>query len=103
MNDVDVRLERLLRAAARADVDQSPAMPFGFDTRVLALSRENGLTNGNGLSRFVRRVAFAAAAIIIVSGAAAVREFVQADEFDGPMTNEYTIADSAIQSELARR
>lgn len=102
MKDVDLTLKRLLRAAARADVDLAPEMPFGFDTRVLALARGNGLTNGNGLSRLLRRVAVAAAAVIVVSSAAVVREFAHASEFDEPMTNEYAIADSTIQHELQR-
>lgn len=102
MKDVDLRLTRLLRAAAGADVEAEPEMPFGFDTRVLARANSPGLTNGNGLAKLVRRATLAAAVVIILSSAAAVREFAQAREFDEPMTNEYVIADSAIQSELQR-
>ena len=103
MKDVDLKLNRLLRAAARADVDLADEMPFGFDTRVLALARGgNGLTNSNGLARLIRRVALLAAAVIVVSSAAIVHEFAQANEFDEPMTNEFVIADSAIQNALQR-
>lgn len=100
--DVDLGVIRLLRSAARADVDLAPEMPFGFDTRVVALTRGDGLTNGNGISRLLRRVAFAAVVIIITAAAATLHEVAQASEFDGPMTNEYAIADAAIQSQLQR-
>ena len=40
MKDVD--LDRLLRAAAQTKEDAPAEMPFGFDTRVIALSRKNG-------------------------------------------------------------
>jgi hypothetical protein len=101
MEDVDLRLKRLLRAASRVDVDLAPEMPFGFDTRVVANLR-TGLTNGNGLSRLIRRVAITAAAIIVVATTAAVREFAQARELSEPMTNEYALADSAIETEMSR-
>ena len=102
MDDVDLTLKRLLRAASRADVDLPAEMPFGFDTRVLAHARGKRLTNGHGVSRLVRRVALVAAAIIAVASAAAVHEFAQASEFDEPMANEYAIADAAIQNQLQR-
>jgi len=44
MSDFD--LARLLRSAAQAGDEPPAEMPFGFDTRVIALSRQNG--NGNG-------------------------------------------------------
>lgn len=99
MKDVDLALKRLLRAASRADVDLAPEMPFGFDTRVVANSRP---ANGNGISRLLRRVALAAAAIIVVSTVAAVREFGQTRELNEPMTNEYAYADSAIKIAMSR-
>ena len=102
MDDVDLRLKRLLRAASRGDVDLAHEMPFGFDTRVVANSHGTSLTNGNGLSHLIRRVALVAGAILVVSGAAAVREFAQARELSEPMTNEYALADSAIEIEMAR-
>ncbi|SRR5581483_992888 len=102
MDDVDLRLKRLLRAASRVDVDLAQEMPFGFDTRVVANCRGAGLTNGNGVSRLIRRVALVAAAILVISGAAAVREFAQARELSEPMINEYALADSAIETEMSR-
>ena len=38
----DVDLDRLLRAAAQTKAEAPAEMPFGFDTRVIALSRRNG-------------------------------------------------------------
>jgi hypothetical protein len=102
MEDVDLRLKRLLRAASRVDVDLAAEMPFAFDTRVVATWRSAGLTNGNGLARLLRRVALGAVTIIVLSSAAVGREYVQARKISEPMTNEYALADSAIESEMAR-
>ena len=96
MNDLD--LERLLRAAARVK-DEAPAeMPFGFDTRVIALSRRNG--NG-AFGALLRRVALAAAAVIVLATAGAWLEFNQSDDVMVASGNEFAIADSAIQDEVA--
>lgn len=109
MGDVDLSkhgaahsLERLLRAASRVDADLAQEMPFGFDTRVIANRGDAGLTNGNGVTRLIRRVALVAAAILVVSGVAAVREIAQARALREPMTNEYALADSAIETEMSR-
>src|SRR5439155_13738569 len=63
MKDVD--LDRLLRAAAQTKEDAPAEMPFGFDTRVVALSRRNG--NGALFGALLRRVAFAATAVIVLA------------------------------------
>jgi hypothetical protein len=98
-------LDRLLRAAARLDEQKGVDVPFGFDTRVVALWRQGG-TNGNGngkaVARLVQRVAILAGAIILVSSAAVVREFSQTRDLGEPMTNEFAMADSAIQDEMTR-
>ena len=39
MNDLDQKIDRLLRSAAQAREEVPAAMPFGFDTRVAALWR----------------------------------------------------------------
>jgi hypothetical protein len=97
MKDVD--LERLLRAAAQVK-DEAPAeMPFGFDTRVIALSRRNG--NGAAFGALLRRVALVAAAVIVLASAGAWLEFNQSDDFIATSGNEFAIADSAIQDEVA--
>jgi hypothetical protein len=101
MKPADSRLQRLLRAAASAPTNESPAaMPFGFDTRVVALSRGNRANGGNGILRLVRRVAVAASIILVISGAASVREFQVAEDIVEPTSNEYAIADTAIEDEL---
>lgn len=100
MNEVDPKLDRLLRSAATGDQEESPAVPFGFDTRVVALWRASRAGNGNGLARFIRRVAFTAVTVIVVASAAALYEASQDRDAGEPFGNEFSIADSAIQSEV---
>jgi hypothetical protein len=96
----DTKLNRLLRSAAQESEGEAPAAPFGFDTRVVALWRSARPGNGNGLARLVRRVAFAAMAVIAISSAAAFYEANQDRDEDELSGNEFAIADSAIQSEV---
>jgi hypothetical protein len=97
MNDVD--LDRLLRAASK-EKDKAPAeMPFGFDTRVIALSRRNG--NGPAVAGLLRRIALAAAAVIVLATAGAWLEFNRSDDAIVASGNEFAIADSVIQDEVA--
>ena len=94
----DVELDRLLRAASK-DKDEAPAeMPFGFDTRVIALSRRNG--NGAVFGALLRRVALMAAAVIVLASAGAWVEFNRNDDASVASGNEFAIADSAIQDEV---
>jgi hypothetical protein len=101
MKDPD--LDRLLRSAAR--VPQSEAeVPFGFDTRVVA-----GWRSGHGvpdefvdLSRFLRRAGAIACAVLVIASAAAYRQYREEARFASLTTNEYAIADSAIQTEFSR-
>ena len=102
MKDIGTNLDRLLRSAGRASEDESPAAPFGFDTRVMALWRASRAANGNGLARLVRRVAVAAMTVIVIASAAALYEASQEPDADEPYGNEFAIADSAIQSEVFR-
>src|SRR5205807_9983666 len=94
MNDVD--LQRLLRAAAQIKDDAPAEMPFGFDTRVVALSRRNG--NGALFGTLLRRVAFVATAVIVLASAGAYFEFNKNGDVS-TAGNEFAIADSAIQDE----
>ncbi len=94
-------IDRLLRSAAKMGEEHSAAMPFGFDTRVVALWRA-GLPMGNGVMQLLRRVAVLSAAVIVVSTIAAVREANQSREIRGSLTNEFAIADSAIQDEFLK-
>ncbi len=50
------QIDRLLRSAAQADEEVPAAMPFGFDTRVVALWRA-GMPKANGVMQLLRRVA----------------------------------------------
>ena len=92
-------IDRLLRSAAQADEDAPAVMPFGFDTRVVALWRA-GSPKTNGVMQLLRRVAVLSIAIIVISTIAAVREANQSREIRESFTNEFGIADSAIQDEF---
>jgi hypothetical protein len=94
-------IDRLLRSAAQAGEEAPAEMPFGFDTRVVALWRA-ATPNGNGVIRLLRRVAVLAAAVIVVSTIAAVREANQSREIRESLTAEFAIADSAIQDEFLK-
>jgi len=100
MNQADPKIDRLLRSAVPGNEDVSPSVPFGFDTRVVALWRAERPGNSNGLARLLRRVAFTAASVIVISSAAALYEINQERDTDEPFANEFAIADSAIQSEF---
>ena len=98
MKDVD--LDRLLRAASK-DKDEAPTeMPLGFETRVVALSHRNG--NGAAFGTLLRRVALAAAAVIILATGGAWVEFNRNDDASVAAGNEFAIADSVIQDEVAQ-
>jgi hypothetical protein len=93
-------LDRLLRSAAAAGNDAPIEMPFGFDTRVIALSRRNG--NGAAFGLLLRRVAAIAALVIVFATAGAYLEFNQNSDAIFSSGNEFAIADSAIQDEVAQ-
>jgi len=98
----DSELRRLLEAA-RAAEEAEPAMPYGFDTRVLALARTRRLARGNDtweLARLVRRIAFSAVVVTACAGAAAYWQMSENDDLGEPLTNAYAIADNAIDLEL---
>lgn len=101
MNKRDRDLFRLLRSAAGAP-GAIPEAPFGFDTRVVALWRAaNGETNGAGeLTRFVRRIGVLALVVLALASAGAYRQFADYQQRSTPTTNEYAIADTAIQTEF---
>jgi hypothetical protein len=99
MNDLDPKIDRLLRSAAEAE-DVPAAIPFGFDTRVVALWRASA-KKPNAVTPLLRRIALLSAAVIVVSTIAAVREAGQSREIGESLTNEFAIADSAIQDEFS--
>ena len=93
------RIDRLLQSAAQAEEKVPAAMPFGFDTRVVALWRSS-TPKTNGVMKLVRRVALLSIAVIVISTVAAIREANQSREIRESFTNEFAIADSAIQDEF---
>src|ERR1700748_2002175 len=92
-------IDRLLRSAAQADEEVPAAIPFGFDTRVVALWRA-GTSKPNGVMQLLRRVAVLSLAVIAISTVAAVREANQSREIRESFANEFAIVDSAIQDEF---
>ena len=76
-------------------------MPFGFDTRVIALWRA-ALPTANSVGSLLRRVAVLSLAVIVISTIAAVREANQSREIGESFANEFAIADTAIQNEFSR-
>jgi len=97
----DEKIDRLLRSAAQVRKETEAAMPFGFDTRVVALWRA-AVPRLNGVTSLVRRVALLSAAVIVISTIAAVREASQSREIGESFMNEFAIADSAIQDEFLK-
>lgn len=93
------QIDRLLRSAAQAGENAPAEMPFGFDTRVVARWRA-GTPATNGVMQLLRRVAVLSVAVIVISTIAAVREMNQSREIRESLTNEFAIADSAIQDEF---
>jgi hypothetical protein len=93
MRRADEQIVKLFRAA-RA-LQSEPEMPFGFDTRTVALAR--AATSRNGSARLLERVA---AVAMIVTIAAAAGTWWQISASDSAVSNAYTIADSAIEGAL---
>ena len=96
-------LDRVLRSAANAPEEPAAEAPFGFETRVVASWRAG---NGNAsdvvdLTRFLRRTGVIAFAVLTLASIAAYRQFAEDAAFNAPQTNEYAIADSAIQMEFS--
>ncbi len=85
-------IDRLLQAAAALPAESEAAMPFGFDTRVVALWRASLTADPAAIVHLLRRVMLIAVTLIVLAGAGAYREFSQADDSDG-----YGLTDSAIR------
>jgi hypothetical protein len=94
-------IDRLLRSAAQAPDEASTEPPFGFETRVVALWRSSK-PKANGIGALFRGIVVSSALIIIVSAAAMFREYQQGIEAGDVSTNEFAIADSAIQAEFSQ-
>jgi hypothetical protein len=95
------KIDRLLRSAAQASDQTEIVMPFGFDTRVVALWRA-ALPTANGIMSLLRRAAVLSAAVIVIFTIAAVREAKQSREIGESLSNEFAIADTAIQDEVSQ-
>ena len=89
MKNRDEILDRLFRAAI-APVPPKE-MPFGFDTRVLALVRASSPNGSAIIALFAQRAAMIALASVGVYRASTSNDDLPA---------EYTMADNAIQSSL---
>jgi hypothetical protein len=96
-------LDRLLRSAGDAPESVVIEAPFGFDTRVVAAWRAGiGGSDFADLSRFLQRAGVIACAVLVLAGAAAYRQYRDETKFASLATNEYAIADSAIQTEFSQ-
>jgi hypothetical protein len=103
MKRPDADLDRLLRSAATAVEPPAPEAPYGFETRVVALGRAgNERANDAELTRFLRRIAAVALAVLALASAGAYQQFSENEARTAPQTNEYAIADSAIQTEFSQ-
>lgn len=96
-------LDRLFRSAAAAD-SPVPEAPYGFETRVVALWRAgNGRPSDTAeLTRFLRGIGAVALAVLTLASAGAYQQFNENEARTAPQTNEYAIADSAIQTEFSQ-
>jgi hypothetical protein len=104
MKKTDADLDRLLRSAANAAEPSAPEAPYAFETRVVALWRaNNGRANDAAeLTRFLRRIGAVAFAVLALASAGAYQQFNENEARTIPQTNEYAIADSAIQTEFSQ-
>ena len=101
MDKRQTELERLLRAA-RGD-DRAPEMPYGFDTRVVALARAtqpNRRSDVRLIARMFRRIAVGAIIVAAFASAATYWQMQENDELAEPSWNAYAIVDTAINSEF---
>jgi len=100
----DADLDRLLRSAATAAVPPPPETPYGFETRIVALWRagHGRASDAAELTRFLRRIGAVALAVLAFASAGAYQQFNENEARTVPQTNEYAIADSAIQTEFSQ-
>ena len=87
-------LDRLFRAAAGPT--PTPEVPFGFDSRVLALAHESSPNGSAIIAVFAQRAAMIALAIIALATAGLYRTSISNNDFP----TEYAMADTAIQNNL---
>lgn len=104
MKTPEADLNRLLRSAATDAEPSAPEVPYGFETRIVALWRASrGQANDAAeLTRFLRGIGAAALAVLTLASAGAYQQFSENEARTIPQTNEYAIADSAIQTEFSQ-
>lgn len=90
-------LDRLFRAAARTPAAPSDEMPFGFETRVLAVWHAGEREDLVDVGRLLRRVVLLALTVITLATAGFVNELRQFED-PGEAFDQDAIADSAISS-----
>lgn len=95
------KLERLLAAAAAVE-EPAAEMPYGFDTRVVALAHgeTSRISETRELARLVRRIVLGATIVAACASSAAYWQMSENDALGEPLTNAYAIADHAIDREL---
>ena len=101
MDKRESELQRLLRAA-RGESSASE-MPYGFDTRVVALARatqREPRREAPAVARFLTRIAAAAVIVAVFASAATYWQLEENDELAEPLTNAYAMVDTALNSEL---
>ena len=101
MDKRESELERLLRAARGEE--GAPEMPFGFDTRVVALARATQPGQSNSVRELVRafrRIAAGGLVVASIATAATYWQLVENEDLAEPMSNNYAFVDTAISSEL---
>ena len=103
MKKVDADLDRLFRSAAKA-TPVIPEIPYGFETRIIALWRA-GLDRTEDvveLTRFLRRIGAVALVVLVIASVSAYRQSNDNEALTTPHDNEYAIADNAIQIEFSQ-
>jgi hypothetical protein len=101
MSDAKTDLDRLLRSAAQVPGNVPAEPPLGFETRIVSLWRSSK-SRANGLGMLFRGIAVSSAVIMILSAAGTFREYQKGMEAGDVSTNEFAIADSAIQAEFSQ-
>ena len=101
MDKRESELQRLLRAARGES--SAPEMPYGFDTRVVALARatqRGGRREAPAMARLFTRIASAAIIVAVFASAATYWQLEENDELAEPLSNAYAMVDTAINSEF---
>lgn len=103
MAKLDPELNRLLANAAQAADDASIEMPFGFDTRIVALAKQKRSIEGREsrqLNTFLRRMALAAVVVTAFASSAAYWQMTENEDVTEPLSNAYAIADTVIDADF---